>query len=105
MQSSYWKHVQLPWDTCLMFDICLDDPFFSMSLSQVRIYYMFVFIQVAPNHPSPYPIVFSFCWLLVFYFRCFTFAVPLPPSPLSPSAVLPPYHSCTNTFVQASVYF
>src|SRR3954469_19788494 len=60
-----------------MFDICLDDPFFSVSLARVRIYYMFVLIQAAPDHPSPFPTVFSFllvtsCLLLLFYFCCFT---------------------------------
>src|SRR4051812_41371396 len=34
---------------------------------------MFVLIQAVPNHPSPYPTVFSFCRLLVVYFCYFTF--------------------------------
>src|SRR3954467_8824045 len=72
VQSSYCKHIQLHWDTCLVFDICLDDPFFYVSLARVRIYYMFDLIQVAPNHPSPYPTVFQSCCLLsMFYFFCF----------------------------------
>src|SRR4051812_48889257 len=59
-----------------MFDICLDDPFFSVSLARVRIYYMFDLIQAAPNHASPslqcfFPLVIS-CLLLMFYFRCST---------------------------------
>src|SRR3954470_11377831 len=94
VQSSYCKHVQLPWDTCLMFDICLDDPFFFVSLSRVRIYYMSDLIQAAPNHPSPYPTVFQSWWLLVVYFCCFTFAVSPPLSSLLSPPLPPLYHSC-----------
>src|ERR1041385_4037302 len=36
---------------------------------------MFVLIQAAPNHPSPLPTVFSFCWLLVVYLCCSTITI------------------------------
>src|ERR1041385_8694321 len=46
---------------------------FLCAFPRVRIYYMFTLIHAAPNHPSPYPTVFSillvisyyFCWLLL----------------------------------------
>ena len=75
VQSSYCKHAQLPWDTCLMFDICLDDPFFFVCLAPCQ--------NLLRSHPSnaqpSISLAYSVSILLVtssftfvFYFCCFT---------------------------------
>ena len=52
----------------------------SVSLAQVRICYMFVLIQAAPNRTSPYPTMFSIllvtsCLLSLIYFCCSTITI------------------------------
>src|ERR1041384_543136 len=70
VQSSYCKHVQLPWDTCLMFDICLDDPLFSVSLAQVESVACSFSSKQRPTIHLPSLQCFQSCWLLVVYFCC-----------------------------------
>src|SRR3954470_2971351 len=59
-----------------MFDICLDDPFFSVSLARVRIYYVRSHpSSVQPSISLAYNVsilLVTSCLLSLFYFCCFT---------------------------------
>src|ERR1041385_6254256 len=50
---------------------------FLCALPRVRIYCMFTLIHATPNHPSPYPTVFSILLVISYYFCCYFLLLPL----------------------------
>src|ERR1043165_7908140 len=58
-----------------MFDICLDDPLFSVSLAQVESVTCSFSSKQRPTIHLPSLQCFQFCWLLVVYFCCSTITI------------------------------